>query len=113
MTIKFSTTKKQRLCKLHSVLYKELVRAYFYDGYERADKLAIDAVQNKELSSTDAQWLMDLAQDFVATYRFVDVGAFTLDDADKQLNITAMLPNSDIESDALVIPTLHEVVAVE
>ena len=106
MTIKFSTTKKQRLCSSYPLLYKELVRAYFYDGYERADNLVIDAVENTGLTPTNAQWLMELAQDFVATYRFVDVRSFTLED---QLNTTAILPSSD-ESEPLVIPTLHELV---
>ena len=112
MKVIFSYPKKPRLCTSYPLLYKELVRAYLYDWHERVDNLVRDAVENTGLTPTNAEWLMGMAQDFVATYRFVDIQSFTLSD-DHQLNTTATLPNSDSQCEELVIPTLHEVVAVE
>lgn len=71
----FSTTKKQRVISSNSVLYKELVRAYLLDGYERAQRLIYQYVNAEESESrlkiSDADILTACALDFVATYRMM------------------------------------------
>lgn len=70
----FSSPKKQRVILLHSVLYRELVRAYLHDGHDRADNLIQQAIYDEDepLKVSDADVLIGLAQDFVATYRMMN-----------------------------------------
>ena len=80
MAIHFSTPKKQRVCNFHDSLYRELVRAYLHDWHDRADNLIESAIAEEQIKAGDADLLVLLAQDFVATHRMVGL---TVLDTDK------------------------------
>jgi hypothetical protein len=83
MNESFSSSRKQRIVALYTSQFKELVRAYLYNGDERISflisyflnppKAEEGEVSDPKINKGDLDLMISMAQDFVAIYRLMEL----------------------------------------
>lgn len=95
MNISFSTSRKERVTRIYQTQFLELLRAYQYDGKERANNLIDQYLKGdknaeiEKINKGDIDLLISLVQDYLATQQLLKNESSTISTDIREISLAS------------------------